>query len=223
LNIKFTLSTEIHTRITGNLNVKSYYSVAAGCLMTGTPWAADKPFVGNWKVNPSKAMLNDEMKVEVAGANRYELTFGPGQTDTIMADGSDQPALSGTTLSITVTGPKSWEVTRKMKGRRAPHSALDAFRRRQIVQRRLHAIFAQRFDIVLALFVRADGVKFRFSRHLGQPRRKVATALGGARDTPKTWCISRGLYESMRFTDSWYCNSVDTWSRAFVGCRFAEI
>jgi hypothetical protein len=89
----------------------------AGCLMTGTPWAADNPFVGKWKVNPPKSMLNDEMKVEVAGANRYSITFGPSQTDTVVADGSDQPALSGTTLSITVKGPNSWEVTRKMKGR----------------------------------------------------------------------------------------------------------
>lgn len=89
----------------------------AGCLMTGTLWATDNPFVGKWKVMPSKSMLNDELKVEVAGANRYVLTFGPGQVDTIVADGSDQPALSGTTLSITVKGPNSWEVIRKLKGR----------------------------------------------------------------------------------------------------------
>jgi hypothetical protein len=88
-----------------------------GCLMTGTLWAADNPIVGKWKVNPSKSTLNDEMKVEVAGANRYALTFGPGQVDTITADGSDQPALSGTTLSITVKGPNRWEIIRKMKGR----------------------------------------------------------------------------------------------------------
>jgi hypothetical protein len=89
----------------------------AGCLMTGTLWAADNPFAGKWKVKPSESKLNDEMKVEAAGANRYTITFGPGQVDTIVADGSDQPALSGTTLSITVKGPNSWEVVRKMKGR----------------------------------------------------------------------------------------------------------
>jgi hypothetical protein len=89
----------------------------AGCLMTGTLWAADNPFVGKWKVNPSESKLNDEMKVEVAGANKYAITVGPGQVDTIVADGSDQPALSGTTLSITVKGPNSWEIIRKMKGR----------------------------------------------------------------------------------------------------------
>jgi hypothetical protein len=86
-------------------------------LVTGTLWAADDPFVGKWKVNQSKSKLNDEMKVEVAGANRYTFIFAPGAVDTIVADGSDQPALSGTTLSVTVKGPNNWVVIRKMKGR----------------------------------------------------------------------------------------------------------
>src|SRR5579863_8481156 len=86
-------------------------------VVTGTLWAASDPFVGKWKVNPSKSKLNDEMKVEVAGANRYAITFAPGFVDTIVADGSDQPGLQGTTLSITVKGPNHWEVIRKMKGR----------------------------------------------------------------------------------------------------------
>jgi hypothetical protein len=97
--------------------IRTLQLLLAGCLMTGTLWAADNPFVGKWKVNPSKSELNDEIKVEVAGANRYAITFGPGEVDTVMADGSDQPALSGTTLSITVKGPNSWEIIRKMKGR----------------------------------------------------------------------------------------------------------
>ena len=89
-------------------------------LVTGTVWAANHPndpFIGKWKVNPSKSKLNDEMKVEVAGANKYAITFAPGFVDTIVADGSDQPALSGTTLSVTVKGPNNWVVVRKMKGR----------------------------------------------------------------------------------------------------------
>ena len=85
-------------------------------LITSSAWAASDPFVGKWKVNPSKSKLNDEMKVEVAGANRYAITFAPGFVDTIVADGSDQPALSGTTLSIGVKGPSSWVVIRKQQG-----------------------------------------------------------------------------------------------------------
>ncbi|MGA2428758.1 MAG: hypothetical protein ABSH13_09665 [Candidatus Acidiferrum sp.] len=86
-------------------------------LVTGTLWAAKDPFVGKWTVNPSKSKLNDEMKVEVAGANRYAITFGPGAVDTVVADGSDQPALQGTTLSVTVEGPNNWKVVRKKEGR----------------------------------------------------------------------------------------------------------
>ena len=58
-------------------------------LVTSSAWAANDPFVGKWKVNPSKSKLNDEMKVEVAGANRYAITFFPGAVDTVVADGSD--------------------------------------------------------------------------------------------------------------------------------------
>jgi hypothetical protein len=87
------------------------------CLGTVSAWAANDPFLGKWNVNPSRSKLYDEMKVEAAGPNRYTFTFGPGQVDTVVADGSDQPALAGTTLSVTVKGPNSWEVVRKMKGR----------------------------------------------------------------------------------------------------------
>lgn len=97
--------------------LRSLLSLPVVFLAIGTLCAADDPFVGQWKVDPSKSKLYDEMKVEAAGANRYTLTFGPGQVDTIVADGSDQPALSGTTFSITVKGPNNWEVVRKLKGR----------------------------------------------------------------------------------------------------------
>src|ERR1700733_10942995 len=97
--------------------LRTFRSLLIACLVTGTIWAANDPFVGKGKVNPSKSKLNDEMKVEVAGANRYAFTFAPGAVDTVVADGSDQPALRGTTLSVMVKGPNNWEVIRKMKGR----------------------------------------------------------------------------------------------------------
>jgi hypothetical protein len=87
-------------------------------VLAATLVAADDPFVGKWKVNPSKSKLFDEMKVDALGANRYVLTFGPGAVDTIVADGTDQPALQGTTLSVTVEGPNNWKVVRKKEGRR---------------------------------------------------------------------------------------------------------
>ena len=86
-------------------------------LIAGTLWAASDPFVGKWKVNPSKCKLTDEMKVEDLGANKYAITFGPGAVDTIVADGTDQPALRGTTLAVTMEGPNNWKVVRKKEGR----------------------------------------------------------------------------------------------------------
>jgi hypothetical protein len=97
--------------------MRSLLSLPVACLAVGTLWAGNDPFVGKWKVNPSKSKLTDELKVEAVGENKYTFTFGPGQVDTVVADGSDQPALNGTTLSITVKGLNSWEVIRKIKGR----------------------------------------------------------------------------------------------------------
>lgn len=88
------------------------------CLAIGTLWAADDPFVGKWKVNPSKSKLIDEVKIEAVGENKYAITFAPGAVDTIVADGTDQPALQGTTLSVTVEGPNNWKVVRKTKAGR---------------------------------------------------------------------------------------------------------
>jgi hypothetical protein len=104
-------------RFQGEYMLSRNFQLLLVFCLTSSVWAANDPFVGKWKVDPSKSKLNDEMKVEVAGANRYALTFGPGATDTVVADGSDQPALSGTTLSITVKGSNNWEIIRKMKGR----------------------------------------------------------------------------------------------------------
>jgi hypothetical protein len=94
-----------------------FQSLLLACLATGTLWAANDPFVGKWKVNPDKSKMTDEMKVEAAGANKYVITFQPGAVDTIVVDGSDQPALSGTTLSITAKGSNNWTVVRKKDGR----------------------------------------------------------------------------------------------------------
>ncbi|HLY62320.1 MAG TPA: hypothetical protein VKV95_16380 [Terriglobia bacterium] len=87
------------------------------CLVPGASWAASDPFVGKWKLNPSKSRFPDEMKVKAAGANRYAFDFGAGTPEIIVADGTDQPGIFGTTLSVTVEGPDTWKVIRKKDGR----------------------------------------------------------------------------------------------------------
>ena len=57
---------------------RTFGLLLVACLVTSSVWAANDPDT---------------------------FTFGPGQVDTIVADGSDQPALQGTTLSVTVEGP----------------------------------------------------------------------------------------------------------------------
>jgi len=86
-------------------------------IAVGMAWAAENPFIGEWKLNSSKSRMPDEMKVESKGGNTYSFDFGGG-AETIVVDGSDQPgAYGGTTLSVKADGPDSWIVERKKDGR----------------------------------------------------------------------------------------------------------
>lgn len=90
-------------------------STAVGTYALG---ATDDPFVGDWKLSPSKSKLTDEMKVENLAANKYGFDFeGNGVVETIVVDGTDQPGTFGTTLSVTAEGPGAWKVVRKKDGR----------------------------------------------------------------------------------------------------------
>lgn len=75
------------------------------CLLAGTLWAATDPFVGDWKLNASRSKLTDVMKVESLGTSKYAFDFiGDGKGEAIVVDGTDQPGIFGTTLSVTVEG-----------------------------------------------------------------------------------------------------------------------
>ena len=87
-------------------------------LITTLLRAADNPFVGKWKLNGSKSRLPDEMKVKKVGANKYAFAFEGGDyKETIVADGTDQPGVFGTTFSVSVERPNSWKVVRKTDGK----------------------------------------------------------------------------------------------------------
>jgi hypothetical protein len=80
--------------------------------------AETDPFIGKWKLNPSKSKAADQMSIKVAGENRYTLTFGGvGESETVVADGSDQPGVLGTTISVTVESTDSWKIVRKRNNR----------------------------------------------------------------------------------------------------------
>src|SRR5580698_9368024 len=89
----------------------------AVCLATGMAWAAESPFIGEWKLDPSKSRMPDEMKVQSKGGNKYAFDFGGG-TETIVVDGSDQPGgYGGTMLAVKAETPDTWIVQRKKDGR----------------------------------------------------------------------------------------------------------
>jgi hypothetical protein len=85
-------------------------------IVTTRLHAADGSFVGKWKLNPEKSTMHDQMKVTPAGANRYAFDFGGGP-EFIVANGTDQAGLDGTTLAVTEQAPRVWRVVRKQNGR----------------------------------------------------------------------------------------------------------
>jgi len=87
------------------------------CLSSGQLRAGTDPFVGKWKLDTAHSHLTDQMKVESAGANEYRFSFDGTTVETVVADGSDQPGLSGTNLSVTVEDTRTWKVVRKKNGR----------------------------------------------------------------------------------------------------------
>jgi hypothetical protein len=94
-----------------------FYLLLTACLLTPALWAANDPFLGKWKLNSSKSRFPDEMKVTAVGANKYAFDFGGGNPETIVADGTDQPGIYGTTLAVSVEAPDTWKVVRKKDGR----------------------------------------------------------------------------------------------------------
>jgi hypothetical protein len=85
-------------------------------LFTGTLWAATDPFAGTWKLNPAKSKLTDQMKVEAAGPNKYTFIFSGDNKESIVADGTDQAGIFGTTFAVTVLSPNQWKLVRKTDG-----------------------------------------------------------------------------------------------------------
>jgi hypothetical protein len=96
---------------------RTFQLLLVAYLVTGASWAANDPFVGDWKLNPSKSKITDVMKVESVGANKYAFDFGSDSPEAIVIDGTDQPGISGTTLSVSVERPDAWKVVRKKDGR----------------------------------------------------------------------------------------------------------
>lgn len=93
------------------------FSLALACLVAGTLWAGDDPFCGKWKLNMEKSKFSGEqMKIEDLGGNKYKWTSGT-VSDTILADGSDQPVHFGRTISLAPEGTNKLKMTIKQNGK----------------------------------------------------------------------------------------------------------
>ncbi|HEV2178267.1 MAG TPA: hypothetical protein VGW33_13865 [Terriglobia bacterium] len=96
---------------------RAIQSLTIACLFLGSLSAATDPFVGKWKLNPSKSkMTGEQEKIEALGGNKYTFTFGE-ISDTLVADGTDQPMHYGSTRAITEEGPNTWKLVDKKDGR----------------------------------------------------------------------------------------------------------
>jgi hypothetical protein len=92
-------------------------ALLAVCLTTTVAKAADSPFIGMWKLDPSRSRLPDEFTVLSKGGGAYEFNFN-GTVETIAVDGRDQSGQAGTLLSVSAQAPDTWVVERKQGGRR---------------------------------------------------------------------------------------------------------
>lgn len=91
--------------------------LAMASLATAGLWTAGDPFVGKWKLDVSRSLIVDRMVIEAAGPNRYKFRFEGGPAETVVADGTDQPGLPGTTLSVKAEDSRTVKVVRKQAGR----------------------------------------------------------------------------------------------------------
>jgi len=88
----------------------------AASLSAGAAQAADAPFVGQWRLDPARSRLPDQMKIANKGGGAYAFDFA-GEVETIKVDGTDQPGEGGTLLSVKQDAPDSWIVQCKQAGR----------------------------------------------------------------------------------------------------------
>jgi hypothetical protein len=85
-------------------------------LAASSFWTVKDPFVGKWRLDVARSTIVDDMRVEALGSNKYAFSFEGAPTETVVADGTDQPGLPGTTLSVKAGDGRSLTVVRKQGG-----------------------------------------------------------------------------------------------------------
>ena len=79
--------------------------------------AAENPFLGDWKLDPSKSDFTGEtFKLEDAGNGKVRYSGG-GQSFTMYTDGKEHPSLYGHMVSLKKIDDKTWERTTRFRGK----------------------------------------------------------------------------------------------------------
>jgi hypothetical protein len=94
--------------------IRTLQSLIVASVFVGSARAADDPFVGKWKLNQDKSkIVGQQLKIEDLGSKKYKISFGDN-SDTITADGTDQPIRYGRTESIATEGSNTWKMVIKL-------------------------------------------------------------------------------------------------------------
>jgi hypothetical protein len=97
--------------------MRTMQSLALACLFFGSLSAAEDPFVGKWKLNQDKSKITGlQERIEALSGNKYKITFGE-VSDTIVADGTDQPIHFGRTMALKKQDANTWTSTTKKDGK----------------------------------------------------------------------------------------------------------
>lgn len=91
--------------------------VLLSATLNAAPADSVPSFLGKWKFDPAHSRLIDQTKVEAVGPNKYNLIFSGDNVETVVADGTDQPALFDSTLAVSADDANHWKVVRKTNGR----------------------------------------------------------------------------------------------------------
>jgi hypothetical protein len=91
--------------------------VIVAFVAPSTFWTANDPFVGKWRLDVSRSTIVDEMRVEALSGSKYSFSFEGAPAEIVVADGTDQPGLPGTTLAVKTEDAHNLTVMRKQDGR----------------------------------------------------------------------------------------------------------
>jgi len=91
----------------------------AALFLVSTALAAAPPYVGKWKVNPSKSQISGDTVSIVSAPNGMMAFNSQGFAYTFKLDGKEYPMPNGGTTAWTAASATAWDVSNKVNGKLA--------------------------------------------------------------------------------------------------------